>query len=585
MASRENTDDVADRSSTTPDRTLREDIFSSSVTLNKDVSPHNDDDPVIRGDTMVDPSSINYGEEAQLETAHTDGKTVTPVQGSEKSPKSEHGSSDNDHERPYSIFSRRRKRAIAAMSALSSALSPLAAISYFPALNSMRQEFNTSVQLINTTVTVYIIFQGLSPSFWGSLADLWGRRPVYIMTLTIYVGACIGLALAPNYAVLLAMRILQPIGSSSTIAIGAGIMSDIALPSERGGFYGFYSMGQVAAPVIGPVVSGLLADKAGWRWIFWWLAMLGLAAFLVIFFFLPETLRSLVGDGSGYANPTPHQWIQRKISERAGRPVQPHTANQNRFTQMPNMLAPFRFLLERDVLVALTYFGLHFSIQFAFMTSAANLFQTLYGLDDLQIGLTYMSKGVGHIAGSLTIGRILDHNYNVVLKSYERKNATLRTFQDARKSAKIAKDFPIYHARLRSLWISVGVCQIVTIVYGWCFHVRAHISIILLLQALNGFGTSGIFTTFQTLLVDLFPGKGASITASGNLVRCAFSAIATAIIEPGIKGIGVGWIFTVLGIVLVLSNVMLPMLLKFGPRWRLERFERERAQLKENQLL
>lgn len=151
------------------------------------------------------------------------------------------------------------------------------------------------------------------------------------------------------------------------------------------------------------------------------------------------------------------------------------------------MFAPFRFLLERDVLVALAYFGLQFSIQFAFMTSAANLFQTLYGLNDLQIGLTYMSKGAGHILGSLTVGRLLDHNYRVVLKNHERKNtaSALKSFHDASKSPKIAQDFPIYYARLRSVWISVCVCQLVTIIYGWCFHVHAHISIILLLQALR----------------------------------------------------------------------------------------------------
>lgn len=96
-----------------------------------------------------------------------------------------------------------------------------------------------------------MIFQGLSPSFWGSLADLWGRRPVYLATLVVYMGSCIGLALAPHYYVLLILRMLQAFGSSSVIAIGAGVVGDIATPSERGSYFGLFSMGQMLGPVIG----------------------------------------------------------------------------------------------------------------------------------------------------------------------------------------------------------------------------------------------------------------------------------------------------------------------------------------------
>lgn len=68
----------------------------------------------------------------------------------------------------------------------------------------------------------FMIFQGASPSFWGTIADSWGRRPVYLATLLIYIGGCIGVALTPNYGGLLALRMVQAFGSSSVVAIGAG---------------------------------------------------------------------------------------------------------------------------------------------------------------------------------------------------------------------------------------------------------------------------------------------------------------------------------------------------------------------------
>jgi MFS family permease len=73
-----------------------------------------------------------------------------------------------------------------------------------------------------------MIFQAISPTFWGSLSDTYGHRIVMIGTILVYCGANVGLALTPNYAALLVFRIFQAFGSSSVIAIGAGIIGDVA---------------------------------------------------------------------------------------------------------------------------------------------------------------------------------------------------------------------------------------------------------------------------------------------------------------------------------------------------------------------
>jgi MFS family permease len=86
-----------------------------------------------------------------------------------------------------------------------------------------------------------MIFQGLAPSFWGPLADKYGRRPIFISTFCVYIGANVGLALSKNYATLMVFRGIQAIGSSATIAIGAGTIGDIAYAGERGGLLGIFS--------------------------------------------------------------------------------------------------------------------------------------------------------------------------------------------------------------------------------------------------------------------------------------------------------------------------------------------------------
>ncbi|KAL1932431.1 hypothetical protein VTP01DRAFT_8109 [Rhizomucor pusillus] len=440
-------------------------------------------------------------------------------------------------------------------------ISPLSANMYLPALPEVEKDLNATTELVNITVTVYMVFQGLSPTFWGSLADRWGRRPVILGTMAVYVGANIGLALAPSYAALMVLRMLQAFGSISVIAVGAGIIGDVAAPAERGSYFGVYTTAQTIGPVIGPVLGGIIAETLSWRWVFWVLLIFAGALFVVTFMFLPETLRSLVGNGSGYASPTPIQWVKRQIS---GQTAPSPASSWKRFMSLPNFLEPLKYFLEADLAAVLLYLALHYAVYTAVLISMSSMFPDLYGLNQLQVGLCYLVQGFGCILGSFSAGRLLDHDYRV----FARKRGL---DAETKKGAKIPLDFPIYWARLRTTWIQSGVIQIVTIIYGWMLWIHAHLVVPLILQFFMGFSLIGIFNGIQTLLVDLFPGKGASISASNNLARCILGAILSVVIEPGFQNIGTGWMFTIFTIILLLSNSSILFVLKFGPRWRTKR--------------
>ena len=155
----------------------------------------------------------------------------------------------------YSVFSDRQRKFIIFMVACAGFFSPLSANIYFPALNALSRDLKVSNGLINLTLTSYMIFQGLAPTVFGDLADMTGRRPAYILGFIIYIGmelyhptrrfmlinqlgANIGLALQNNYAALLVLRCLQSTGSSGTVALGSGVVADIASSGERGKFMG-----------------------------------------------------------------------------------------------------------------------------------------------------------------------------------------------------------------------------------------------------------------------------------------------------------------------------------------------------------
>lgn len=138
----------------------------------------------------------------------------------------------------YSVFGRRQRHYIVFMVACAGFFSPLSANIYFPALNSISRDLNVSSDMVNLSLTTYMIFQGLAPTIFAELADMTGRRPTYMIEFCIYIGANIGLALQNNYAALLVLRCLQSTGSSGTVALGSGVVADIASSGERGTFMG-----------------------------------------------------------------------------------------------------------------------------------------------------------------------------------------------------------------------------------------------------------------------------------------------------------------------------------------------------------
>jgi Ca2+/Na+ antiporter len=82
----------------------------------------------------------------------------------------------------YSAFTKGQKRYIVFMTAIAGFFSPVSANIYFPALTTLSTHFNVSSTLINLTLTTYMIFQGLAPTFFGDFADAAGRRPAYCMS-------------------------------------------------------------------------------------------------------------------------------------------------------------------------------------------------------------------------------------------------------------------------------------------------------------------------------------------------------------------------------------------------------------------
>ena len=298
---------------------------------------------------------------------------------------------DSDSE-VYSVFTITEKRIIVLLVAMAGFFSPFSAFIYFPALKTIAKSLSVSLELINITVTMYLVVQGIVPSIFGDLSEGLGRRPVYLLVFIIYIAASIGLACQNSYPGLLVLRMLQSAGSSGTIALAYGVISDIAAPHERGGYVGLAHIGFNSGPSLGPVIGGALTELVGWRWVFWFLVCLSALVFLLLAFLLPETNRLLVGNGRARATGLNLSLLKR-INIFTHHTNQDGLMMQRPMLRVPNPLVSLRLIFHRETAIILLINALFYMKYSCVQASLGSLFQDIYGLTVFQSGLCYLAFG------------------------------------------------------------------------------------------------------------------------------------------------------------------------------------------------
>lgn len=458
----------------------------------------------------------------------------------------------------YTAFTRKEKRLLTLLLGIATTTSPLTATIYFPLLPLLRAHFNTSTQAINLTITLYIIFQALSPAIFGPLSDSLGRRPIYLFTLALYMVANLGLALNKHsYGVLLGLRTLQSLGASAAYAVSYGVVADVCLPSERGSMVGPISMLLNLGACIGPVVGGLVAFTSGsYEWVFWTLVVVGGILLTGVGAFLPETARKVVGNGNAR---TQQKWWEKSwwslgkewIKNRRRHSKEADTVTAENVNDMSllslkrkfciqNPLACLRIIFHRDTFCVLWIPGSFYLVDYSFVAAIPDIYKNVYHFNELGIGLSYLPRGAGIIIGGYVNGKLMDYNYRTTAR---------RIGHNVDKvSGDDLNHFPIERARARGTPILLVISTATIIGYGWAVSSHAHLSILLILQFIQGLWGTCFYTIFNTLLVDVFPESPSTAAAAASITRCAMAAAGVAILQPLLDVAGHGWYFTVLGL-------------------------------------
>lgn len=157
---------------------------------------------------------------------------------------------------------------------------------YLPVVPAMPAILQTTPDVVQLTLTVYMIVLGVGQVLFGPLSDRVGRRPVLIAGAVIFAAASFGLATATSAPLFVSLRLLQALGASATlVAIFATIRDVYAERPESAVIYSLMNAMLATVPALGPIAGAVLAGVFGWQSLF---ITLGFPAVMTLLWALPK---------------------------------------------------------------------------------------------------------------------------------------------------------------------------------------------------------------------------------------------------------------------------------------------------------
>jgi DHA1 family bicyclomycin/chloramphenicol resistance-like MFS transporter len=175
--------------------------------------------------------------------------------------------------------------------ALLSSFTPLSIDMYLPALPVIATELHASAGDIQLTLSAFLLAFGFGQIFYGPAGDRFGRRPVILTGLGLYIVASIGCAFAAAAGQLVLLRLLQGLAACGGVVLARTMVRDLAEKDQAARAMSLMHACATLAPMLAPLIGAQVLWSLGWRAIFWVLAGIGALAWTLAWIGLPETLR------------------------------------------------------------------------------------------------------------------------------------------------------------------------------------------------------------------------------------------------------------------------------------------------------
>jgi DHA1 family bicyclomycin/chloramphenicol resistance-like MFS transporter len=266
--------------------------------------------------------------------------------------------------------------ALTALLALITALGPVSTDMYLPSMPDIGRLLAAPPAQVQLTLSAYLATYALGQVAYGPVSDRYGRRPVLLFALALFCLANLACALAPSIEALIAARAFQALGGSGAIVVTRAIVRDLYVGARAGRELSLMGAIMALAPILAPLLGGVLQTAFGWRANFLVTFAVGLIATLLVWRWLPETL-----------------------SRRASEPL-----------TFVGIAAIYRGLVRNRAFLA--YLGIvasSFAGLFAWISGSPFVLQDIYGLSPLGFSVAFVSGSLGFMLGTLLATQLVMH--------------------------------------------------------------------------------------------------------------------------------------------------------------------------------
>jgi MFS transporter, DHA1 family, multidrug resistance protein len=258
--------------------------------------------------------------------------------------------------------------------AMLTALGPVSMDMYLPSLPDIAHVLKAPTARTQLTVSSYLIGFAVGQVIYGPLSDRYGRRPVVLAAVALYLTSTIACAAAQSVELLIAARFLQGISGSGSIVLARAIVRDLYSGVRAARELSLMGSISAFAPIVAPMIGGVLQTAFGWRASFVCMCVGAIVAMLVAARLLPETLR-----------------------RRSGEPVSLFSIARG----YGAVLRHRGFLIYLGILT-ISYAGL-----FAWISGASVVLQSIYGLSAVAFGFTFALGAAGYMVGAMIATRLV----------------------------------------------------------------------------------------------------------------------------------------------------------------------------------
>jgi DHA1 family bicyclomycin/chloramphenicol resistance-like MFS transporter len=256
--------------------------------------------------------------------------------------------------------------ALTALLATLTGIGPLSVDMYLASLPDIGRRLAASEAEVQLSLSFYLVGFAIGQIIYGPISDRYGRRPVLLLALAVFTVASGVCAAAPSIGVLNAARFCQALGGAGTVVLARAVARDLYEGAAVARELSRMAAVMALAPLVAPLIGGVLQTYFGWRANFVVLAAFGAAAATLVWLLLPESLRRQ-GEAASIAS------------------------NLRAF---PTFLTDRVFLAHAAILVC-AFGGL-----FAWISGAAFVLQDLYGFTPMEFGLAFAAGSAGYLAGT-----------------------------------------------------------------------------------------------------------------------------------------------------------------------------------------